>query len=729
MAQAATAFVEFEGDFDKLKGGLDTAAKSAETSFSDSFKRVAVFAAGALATVGIGKVLKDSFGEAEDAAKVAAQTAAVITSTGAAAGVSAEQVDALATALSAKSAVDDEVIASGENVLLTFTNIKNVAGEGNDVFNQATEAALNMSAAMGTDLQGSIVQVGKALNDPIKGMTALSKVGVSFTQEQKDQVAAMVAAGDQMGAQKLILGELSKEFGGAAAAAATPMQRLQVIIGNLEETLGGALLPVATQFGDILAKLAPKLEPLLGAVGELAGSLGGALAGALDAVLPAIEPLLPLITELVQTLAAGLGSALKSLLPILGQLLSALGPLLPPIAELATDLIANLASVLGVLLTALQPVITQIVQALQPAFVQLEPLIPALADSLIKIIDALLPLLPTLADLLVLLIPLIAKSIEWNAAITSFIAMAVTPLIKILTIVVNDILIGLIAGINAVIGVFTDFSGSMERLKEFFAQAWDAIKVAVQVALDAVVAFMASLPGRAIAAAAALPGLMLDLGSRAIGAIAAGGEAAFGAVAGFLAGLPGRMISAMGDIVGQFTTVGADIIHGIQTGAEVLLGGLIHFIGTIPGEIISALGNLSDILYDAGRAVIGGFLRGIKDAVFGGVKDFLGGVGDLVTGWKGPPDVDAKILIGNGQLVMQGFLTGLRDGVKDVEKYLGTVAPSIAGSSNFTLDANGQPASAGRVYNISVTGERVVASASELFDEVWRAEQLTGAHG
>jgi phage-related minor tail protein len=118
-----------------------------------------------------------------------------------------------------------ELIINSQNVLLTFTKVRNEAGKGNDIFTQGTKAALNLSTALGTDLQASTIQVGKALNDPIKGVTALQRVGVSFTAAQKDQIAAMVKSGDTMGAQKLILGELSTEFGGAAQGRRRRVQR------------------------------------------------------------------------------------------------------------------------------------------------------------------------------------------------------------------------------------------------------------------------------------------------------------------------------------------------------------------------------------------------------------------------------------------------------------------------------------------------------------------------
>lgn len=99
-------------------------------------------------------------------------------------------------------------------MLLTFTNI------GKDVFPDATSTMLDMATAMNggltpsaEQLKGTSIQLGKALNDPISGISALSKVGVTFTEQQKKQIEAMVQAGDAAGAQKLILAELGREFG------------------------------------------------------------------------------------------------------------------------------------------------------------------------------------------------------------------------------------------------------------------------------------------------------------------------------------------------------------------------------------------------------------------------------------------------------------------------------------------------------------------------------------
>src|SRR5262245_8448404 len=213
---------------------------------------------GAFAAVGAVKVFSGFVADARESAKISRITAQAIKSTGGAANVSAKQVGALATAISNKTGKDDEAIQSGQNLLLTFTNIRNETGKGNDIFNQASAAIVDMTAALNNGevtsqgLKSSSIQLGKALNDPIKGVTALQRVGVSFTEGQKKQIKALVDSGRTLDAQKIILRELGKEFGGAAKASADPMERLGTIIGNLGERLGTALLPTIDKVAKFL---------------------------------------------------------------------------------------------------------------------------------------------------------------------------------------------------------------------------------------------------------------------------------------------------------------------------------------------------------------------------------------------------------------------------------------------------------------------------------------------
>ena len=218
-------------------------------------------------------------GDALAAEGIAKATDAVIASTKGAAGMSADAVADLATELSKLTPFEDDAIQGAENMLLTFTSI------GKEVFPDATETVLNMSQALGQDLKSSAIQLGKALNDPIEGASALRRVGVALTDAQQDQIKAFMTTGDIMSAQKIILGELKTEFGNAARAAgetaAGKMKIFETQIGNVKEAIGGALLPV-------LSKLMDKLTPLVTAFGLW-------LPGAFEAMKTAIQPAIAIV--------------------------------------------------------------------------------------------------------------------------------------------------------------------------------------------------------------------------------------------------------------------------------------------------------------------------------------------------------------------------------------------------------------------------------------------------
>jgi hypothetical protein len=200
--------------------------------------------AGAVVAVGVKSV--QAFNEAQAAI---AQTNAVLKSTQGVAGVTASEVTALSTEMQQLTTYSDEEVRSAQNLLLTFTKISG------DVFPDTTKVILDMSTALGQDLKSSTIQVGKAMQDPIKGITALRRVGVNFNQVQQDIISSLVEEGKLFEAQQMILKELKTEFGGSAQAAAktfggqmkqlgNEVNDLMEVLGELIVILGKALLPV-----------------------------------------------------------------------------------------------------------------------------------------------------------------------------------------------------------------------------------------------------------------------------------------------------------------------------------------------------------------------------------------------------------------------------------------------------------------------------------------------------
>jgi len=228
----------------KIKHLEKTAKKSTKGMRSSLGGLKAGFAAVAVGALALTKIFKKVAEVTMVQVKAEAQLNAVLKSTKNAAGLTAKEVKKMASDLQAVTDFGDETTIMGQNLLLTFTKI------GKDVFPAATEIMLDMSAAMGTDLKSSAIQLGKALNDPVKGVAALSRVGVQLSETQVDMIKGFVATGDVASAQKVILGELQTQFGGVARAlreSGTGWQALQNTLGDFYEDVGKLFIPSLRQ--------------------------------------------------------------------------------------------------------------------------------------------------------------------------------------------------------------------------------------------------------------------------------------------------------------------------------------------------------------------------------------------------------------------------------------------------------------------------------------------------
>lgn len=261
MALERELKVQFLGDASSLSRTMRTVSGDVDRT-SSRFSRfggvmkagfaAAGVAAGA-AAIAIGKFAIDSVQAAAEAAKVTDQTAAVIKSMGIESQVTADEIANLSEKLAMMAGVDDDAIQSGVNLLLTFKNLT-------PIIDEVTGLTLDMSVAMGTDMRSAAIQVGKALNDPITGLTALRRVGVSFTEQQQEQITTLVEQGELLKAQRIIMKELENQFGGSARAQANAMDRVKVAIDNVQESIGEALLPIVNRLARRLARFVGSKE-------------------------------------------------------------------------------------------------------------------------------------------------------------------------------------------------------------------------------------------------------------------------------------------------------------------------------------------------------------------------------------------------------------------------------------------------------------------------------------
>lgn len=364
--------VDFVANTKGLQKGV-AESSGASSGFASKLKSIGKAGALAAGAAGVGALvatIKIGIDEYSEAAKVAAQTNAVLKSTGEVAGVTADHVSNLAGKLMEKSGIDDEAIQSGENLLLTFTNIRNEVGKGNDIFDQTTAIMTDMSAALGQDTKTSAIQLGKALNDPIKGVSALQRVGVSFTAGQKAQIKALVGSGKTMEAQKLILKELNKEFGGSAEA--------------LGKTLPGEINIAKQTFSNWAGELVSKTIPVIQAT-----------IGWLRDHWPEISAALKQAWGIIGPLLTAIGKLVIAIVKVFTDNWSTIGPIVQKVANLVRDEVRIIVDVIK-LLTALLTgdwagaweQMQQIVRDVLAALVDELKLTGALVGGILKAVDA-----------------------------------------------------------------------------------------------------------------------------------------------------------------------------------------------------------------------------------------------------------------------------------------------------------------------------------------------------
>ena len=178
----------------------------------------------------------------------------------------ADRLKAYAEANELNLATDAEVIKATQAKLLTFRELGLTADETGGAFDRATAAAIDLAAAGFGSAETNAVQLGKALQDPIKGITALTRSGITFTAEEREKIKVLTESGQILEAQNMILGAIETQVGGTAAATATATQKMQLAFDNVKETVGLQLLPVFELFSEEVLKLTPEIEQGLSAV-------------------------------------------------------------------------------------------------------------------------------------------------------------------------------------------------------------------------------------------------------------------------------------------------------------------------------------------------------------------------------------------------------------------------------------------------------------------------------
>lgn len=452
--------------FREVISGADRAGEQVEDSFREAartseralgginVKRIAGGLAAAFAGVQIGSFFKDAALDAQRLNSALANTDQILQATGGVAGITADQIRTSSQELSLLTGTAAVDIQEASNVLLTFKNI------GTEAFERTQAAALDMGAVLGTDAKGAAVQLGKALNDPTVGVSALGRAGVTFTDQQKEQIKTMQESGDLVGAQTIVLDELESQFKGTAEASADSTAKIGAAFTALKENVGQGLIGALDEVTPVLLDLITQITPALTMLGELLGDAFLALMPTITtlieglqplfdifaAMIPVIAPVIELIAGIfvtaVETLAAVFVPLLEAIAPVvkiitgkLGQVIQKLAPIFAKLGGIIADVLIRALDIMLPIIEELIPVFAQVatiiggavgqaLQTLGDAFITIlaavAPLIPLLAGAFLQVFQALAPIIPVLAEvfatlattLVTALVPVVTQLIE-----------------------------------------------------------------------------------------------------------------------------------------------------------------------------------------------------------------------------------------------------------------------------------------------------------------------------
>jgi len=485
-----TVLIRFKSEDDATKttkavnDGLDDVSKNAGKAGS-SFSGMGSVMTGVLQGIGQGLAgmaaqlgskalgavtdfIGGSIDEASQWNSVFAQTQAVVASTGEAAGLTAAEMGLFS----------DDAILGAQNVLATFTNIK---GQN---FGSATQSILDMSQALGMDLDSAAMQVGKALNDPVAGLAALSRSGVQFTAEQEAMIKAMVEAGNVAGAQEVMMKELNTQFGGSASAAVDTYAGQQVVLkekfADIQQTLGMALMPILMEFGTFMSDtVVPIIADVVGQLSAWINTMQ--MTGTTSGIFETIRNAIAAIPGVLAQMGAGLATVQAFLQPLTDAVMNFVGVFVPAITSAGMAIAEYLGS----------PQVSAYITTLSTFFVQLAT---------------------TVQDILVLAFQ--GATIAWT-----YLSQAFTIMWPYIQTVLDTFLSVATIVINAVTGILTALS---QLVKGDFSGAFETMKKTVGTALEDLWGFFKTLDKNLLTFFEEIRPTVLKLGTDMVQGIADG---------------------------------------------------------------------------------------------------------------------------------------------------------------------------------------------------------------
>lgn len=249
---------------------------------------------------------------------------------------------------------------------------------------------------------------------------------------------------------------------------------------------------------------------------------------------------------------------------------------------------------------------------------------------------------------------------------------------------------------------------------------WELIKIAIQTAMDVISgiikAVMAIINGDWGTAWNAIKGV----GEAIWKGLSAAGKAIFDGFAQILSNIWNTIKSVASSAWEGLKSTVLGLIDGLVQGAQRAWESMKQGVSDLVSNVTSIFDGIRNIdLWSAGKAILDGFLGGLKSA-WDSVTDFVGGIAGWIADHKGPIEYDRKLLIPAGNAIMQGLDRGLQDRFKDVKKSVGGMAGEISNAfSNDDFGLSGTPTIAKNIEaSLAMPSAQLEAKDSQTVSEI-----------
>jgi phage-related protein len=392
-----------------------------------------------------------------------------------------ERLKAYAEANELNLGTDAEVIKATQAKLLAFKGLAASADEAGGAFDRTTRASLDLAAAGFGTAEGNAVKLARALEDPTKGLAGLARMGVVFTDAEKEKVKALVESGNALEAQNLILAAVETRVGGTAEATATASEKMALAFDNVKETVGAALLPVFEQLSLSLLPLIESIAPMLAEIFTALIPVFDEVGKIIPDLIKGFMPLLSVFTDIIVVVARLAIQLLPIFVSILNAILPIIAAILPVLATFLEDLITPLAPAILEIVEGFMPLI----DALLPAFVQLlRTLLPVITQLLL---DVFVPLAPAIISVVEAITPLLLTILP---PLIDLINTLLIPALEFATAVFAAIVEN---GINVLQSGLSSLSAFLTPFAEGFKSVWRDISGFVKSTINGILGFIQGL--------------------------------------------------------------------------------------------------------------------------------------------------------------------------------------------------------------------------------------------